>query len=60
MVGIKIKNILIVVLKSLFVKFFFDKNGNKKALKPFDKILNLPVNCWGIEYVANAIGPRNI
>ena len=24
---------------------YFDKKGNKKALKPFDKILNLPVNC---------------
>ena len=40
--------------------FFIDKFGKRKALKLLDRILNLPVNCWGIEYVATAIGPIKI
>ena len=48
------------MLKSLFEKFFFDKSGSKKALNPFDITDNLPVICWDIEYVAKAIGPKNI
>ena len=47
-------------LKSLFLKFFLDKKGSKKALKPFDTTDNFPVICCGIEYVAKATGPKNI
>ena len=35
----------------------FDKFGRRNALIPLERILNFPVNCCGIEYVARAIGP---
>ena len=59
-IGINFKKILIVKSKSLLLIFFFESNGSKKALNPFENMLNFPVSCWGIEYVASAIGPINI
>ena len=61
---IKIGIILIKIFseksKSWWIVFFLDKFGSKKALKLFDIILSLPVNCCGTEYDAKAIGPKNI
>ena len=58
--GKNFKKMIKEALKSLFFWFFLDKKGSKKALKPFDRTDNLPVICCGIEYVAKAMGPKNI
>ena len=56
--GINLTKILRENSKFLLSILDLDKSGNKNALKLLDKIVNFPVNCWGIEYNAKATGPK--
>ena len=35
-------------------------DGKRTAENPFEKIVNLPLSCWGTAYIARAAGPNKV
>jgi len=35
-------------------------DGKRTEENPFEKILNLPLSCWGTTYIARAAGPNKV
>ena len=47
--------------KFLFTTLFsslLDIEGKRTEENPLDMMLSLPLNCWGMEYIARAAGPK--